>query len=546
MKKIISVVVAVCVSLAISAATVLASDNMSAKYDLSSNSIFVSGSFSVASNDRLASIAVFKYGDTIGNSKHPLLFYTTFTDKNGGIELSVPLPSSMTSGKYTVRIANVNGYHDKDFLFARQSDIKSVMLLLNDASSYEQAEDIITANYAKLALDPQAAAPYVSDLAKAYIDICSDITYTDEKIFYSDFMQCFAASQIKQGDDVREVLNNYKLYIGSEADQINTYPESVQTLLLEYVADSNFSDGLLSAQLPKLRVLAFFKSSRTSSMAKFNILGTDESGTEYINNFDVLNPDCTYYSKIRNVNLVYEKIYAQKDSITSFESLKTAFENASRNVYDDENKKVPVSGGGSSGGSAPSVTYVPDTTAKPQEPSSVFFDINNHWAKAQIELLASMGVISGYPDGSFKPLNNVTRAEFTKMITVFAGIENIDASVNFADVKESDWCYEYILKAFSGGLVNGISETEFKPESQISRQDVCVIISRYLGDKLSSSSELSYTDADEVSDYAANAVASLSAVGILTGYEDGSFKPQSPITRAETAVILSRVSDFIK
>ena len=548
MKKTVSVVLAACMSVSSAVTAVLAADNLSAKYDLAQNSLSVSGSFGSANTDLLTTVSVFEFGSSITDGALPELFHTVFTDDDGDIDLSIELPSSVPSGKYTVRIANEQGSYDKDFLFARESDTKEVMLLLNNAVTSQDAKDIITSNYGKLGLDPLVVSPYVSELAKAYIDICSDIDYTDEKKFYPDFMQCLAAAEIKCGQAAQSVLNNYKLYIGSEVDKIGTYPEAVRTLLLQYVTESAYNGGLLSSQLPKLRVLAFFKSSSTSGAAKLNILGTDASGTTYIDNFALLNPDCTYYNKVNNVNLVYENIFSKRTSITSFDTLKKEFETASKNVYDAENKKETTSTKGGSTGSVPTANFTPGTQLEPEpeQPNDLFADISGHWAKAQIELLADTGVISGYPDGSFKPSNNVTRAEFAKMITAFAGGEASGAVMNFADVAESDWYYEYILKAFCGGLVNGISDTEFMPNRQISRQDVCVIISRYLGERLPASAALTFADAADVADYAAAAVASLSSAGILTGYENGSFKPQSSITRAETAVILSRIADYIK
>lgn len=546
MKKTVFIVLVACMSVLSALTAALAADNLSAKYDLAQNSLSVSGSFGSANADLLTTVTVFKADSSIGDSELPELFQTVFTDDDGDIDLSVELPSSMLSDKYTVRVANEHGSNDIDFLFAKASDIKAVMLLLNDAVTLQDAEDIISSNYAKLALDSVAVAPYVSELAKAYIDICSDTNYTDERKFYPDFMQCLAAAEIKCGEDAQEVLSNYKLYIGSEVDKIKTYPEAVRTLLLQYVTGSAYNGGLLSSQLPKLRVLAFFKSSATSGAAKLNILGKDSSGKTYIDNFALLKPDCTYYNKVNNVNLVYEKIFSKRDSITSFDILKKEFEIASKNVYDAENKKETTSTKGGSTGSVPTANFTPGTQLETEQSNALFTDISGHWAKTQIELLADRGVISGYPDGSFKPSNNVTRAEFAKMITAFADSEASDGVMNFADVAESEWYYEYIYRAFCGGLVNGISETEFMPNRHISRQDVCVIISRYLGERLPVTSNLIFADSADVADYAADAVASLSSAGILNGYEDGSFKPQSSITRAETAVILSRIADYIK
>lgn len=544
MKKTISFVLTACVSLSFVPGSVRAAQNLTAKYDLSKSSLAVSSSYGEANADLLTTVSVFPWGNSMNDSVPPAIFKTVFTDDEGDIDVLLKIPSSFESNKYTVRVANETGSYDEDFLYAKSSDIRAAMILLNGASTASEAKSIITSNYAKLALDPVKAAPCVAELAKAYIDICGDTEYTDETEFYSDFMQCLAAAEITCCNDAQLVLNNYKIYIGAEVDKIKTYPQSVRSLLLQYASESDYSDGFLSEQLPKLRVLAFFKSAQTSGAAKLSILGTDASGNEYIDNFDILNPDLTYYSLVGNVNLVYDKVFAQRGSITSFDALKKAFESASQSVYDEENKKNPPKGGAS--GSVPTASFTTGTQITPDTGASLFSDISGHWAQSQIELLAKSGVISGYPDLTFKPANYVTRAEFAKMITSFAGISAQDAGMNFADVDESDWFYQYILKAYSGGLVNGISETEFMPNRQISRQDVCVIIARYLEDQLSGLQASSFSDSALVAQYAKEAVDKLSAAGILTGYEDGSFRPQNPITRAETAVILTRVAECLR
>ena len=547
MKKTICFLVIVCMVSQFYLMSVCASSNISAKYDSSKTALALSGNFGDGSSDLLTTISVFKAGASLNDGTTPGIFETVFTDDEGKIDVSIKIPSSFESEKYTVRIANEKGSYDKDFLYAKSSDIYDVMLLMNDADTPSDAAGIITSNYTELALDSEVTAPYVTELSKAYIELCSDTDYTDETVFYFDFMQCLAAAEIKKGDDVQTVLNNYKIYIGSEVDQINTYPESVRSLIKQYVSDAKYSDGLLSEQLPLLRVLAFFKSSATWGAAKLNVLGIDAEGNEYIDNFDILSPDHTYYSKVTNINLVYEKLFEKKSSITTFDKLKEAFETAAQNVYDEQNKEDSYKGGSStSSGSVPTASFVPGTQIQPEQSTSSLSDINGHWAQTQIELLATSGVISGYPDGTFGPARNVTRAEFAKMIIAFSGLSLEEGNDTFSDVDSTDWFLPYVLTAYNNGLVKGVSQTEFSPAGQITRQDVCVIICRYLDDRIPLSENLEFSDASQVAPYAEQAIAALSDAGIITGYADASFRPQNPITRAEVAVMLSRVTDYLK
>lgn len=548
MKKLISCFVILChiVTVCTTGFAAVAQSPVVAKYDSQNTALAVSADFGASYADLLTTLTVFKAGQVISDSSLPLLFQSVFANDDGEINLSLSIPSSFASDKYTVRVANEKGTYDADFLYAKNSDIRAVMLLLNDAETTGEISAIVTSNYTKLALDPIATAPFITELADAYLTICSSTDYTDEKVFYSDFMQCLAAAEITYGTDVSTVLNNYKVYIGSAVDEIRTYPSSVQTLLTDYIGSCAYADGLLSNQIPKLRTLAFFKSSSTWGEAKLNILGQNASGTKYIDNFDVLSPDLTYYNQVGNVNLVYEGIFSQRIVISTFDGLKTAFETAAKSVYDSENSGGST--GGSLGGSPsiPTASVAPGSVPQTGTQSSRFTDTNGHWAQSQIEELANKNVISGYPDGTFAPDKNVTRAEFAKMIMSYAGLGGQADSMNFTDVNISDWFYAYISGAVSNGLINGISDSQFAPNTPITRQDACVIIYRYLGNKISLAQIAAFADFDLVSDYAADAVSALSQNGILTGYEDNTFKPQNSITRAETAVILSRVTEFLK
>lgn len=548
MKKLILLLVAVSLffNLHVINVSAASANPVVAKYDSANTALFVNADFGTENADLLTTMTLFRAGEMLGDSSLPMLFQSAFTNDKGIIDVSISIPSYFSSDKYTVRVSNSVGTYDADFLYAKNSDIRDVMLLLNDAETETEISGIITSNYQNLALDPVVVAPYVSELSKAYKAICSQTDYTNETVFYSDFMQCLAASEIACGNDTESVLNNYKLYIGSSIDEMRTYPSSVKSLLISFIGDSSYSDGLLSGQIPMHRVLAFFKSSSTWGEAKLNILGTDSSGTKYIDNFDVLSPSLTHYSQVKNINLVYEKIFSQRASITSFDNLKSVFESSAKEVYEDEIKKPVQNNNSSSGGSSvPSASIKPGTSPEIFAPASKFTDTNGHWAQNQIEELADKNVISGYPDGSFGPNKNVTRAEFAKMIISFAGLSGQSDSMSFDDVNSSDWFYSSVSSAVYHGLINGISELQFAPNTEITRQDACVIIYRYLGEKISSEQIASFIDFAFVSDYASDAVSALSENGILSGYEDKSFKPQNPITRAETAVILSRVTAFL-
>ena len=162
----------------------------------------------------------------------------------------------------------------------------------------------------------------------------------------------------------------------------------------------------------------------------------------------------------------------------------------------------------------------------------------DHWAVDYIKQMKDMGVVSGKTATSFEPDATITRAEFVKMIAVTFGLETGATESAFEDCGADDWYTPYVVAAAEAGYVNGISATAFGANDAISRQDICTILARILG-LTEDEFEASFTDIDDIADYALVAVKTLAAAGILNGYEDGTFAPTKSATRAEVCKILS-------
>ncbi len=193
------------------------------------------------------------------------------------------------------------------------------------------------------------------------------------------------------------------------------------------------------------------------------------------------------------------------------------------------NVSTSTSSGGGGVGAPPSVSV-------PVVPTGTYSDVpNDFWAKDAIEILSQKGIISGY-DGSFRPDDTLSRCEMAKIISVAANLNG--GRADFADVSENDWFYEYVAAAMQAGLINGY-DGKFNPYTSITRQDVAVILYRLFGHKLELANDMNFKDSTLVADYAREAISSLSKAGIINGYEDGSFKPQNSITRAEIAKLMS-------
>ena len=170
-----------------------------------------------------------------------------------------------------------------------------------------------------------------------------------------------------------------------------------------------------------------------------------------------------------------------------------------------------------------------------------FHDINSHWAKDTIKSFISKGYINGYQDGSFKPNNDITRAEFVKIVNrVFGFTEK--GTVTFNDVKSSDWFYNDIAIAQKAGYINGKTSTTFAPNDKITRQEVAVILTNIMNNKDTVYDRINtFTDGYKTSSWAKSSVEGAIEAGYLRGNDKGLLNPTGNITRAEAVTMLSRV-----
>lgn len=166
-------------------------------------------------------------------------------------------------------------------------------------------------------------------------------------------------------------------------------------------------------------------------------------------------------------------------------------------------------------------------------------DYDGHWAEKAIAALAEQGIVSGDETGNFNPDKQITRAETVKLVNKVFRLEQKSES-GFPDVSESDWYYEEFLIAKGAGYLQGDSLGNANPEQNITRQEVCVMLAKAAG-MSSEGEQKAFTDAEAIAPWAADAVNALVKAGMLNGYEDGSFRPEAPITRAEAASVLYRI-----
>src|SRR5665648_37955 len=165
-------------------------------------------------------------------------------------------------------------------------------------------------------------------------------------------------------------------------------------------------------------------------------------------------------------------------------------------------------------------------------------DISGHWAQTTIQSWVDNGLIKGYPDGTFKPDNNITRAEFITLVNRAFEYTNT-APISFTDVNQNAWYASAIGVAVEAGYISGYPDGTMKPENPISRVEAATIIMKINKLEANLSAANTFTDAASLT-WSKGAVGAVFAAGLMIGYPDGSFGPQKLIKRGEATVALDR------
>lgn len=184
------------------------------------------------------------------------------------------------------------------------------------------------------------------------------------------------------------------------------------------------------------------------------------------------------------------------------------------------------------------------------ETSNSFSDITGHWAKGNIELLASKFIVEGTAADIFEPDRNITRAEFAALVTRSLGLTATATSATyFTDVKGDAWYTGVVGAAKAAGLVDGYEDGSFKPNAQITREELAAMVVRALKfagqDTTVSATEQAsllskFTDADQIV-WAQNEIAAAVKAGIVDGMTDTTIAPNENATRAQSATMLKRL-----
>lgn len=185
-----------------------------------------------------------------------------------------------------------------------------------------------------------------------------------------------------------------------------------------------------------------------------------------------------------------------------------------------------------------------------KNPVPNFTDINGHWAKEHILFAVSRGLFSGTSKTTFSPNTTLTRGMFVTALGRLAGIDPADyQNRKFTDVKANAYYAPYVNWAASKGIVGGTTSTTFAPDSNITREQMAVIMKNY-ADKMGYSipktlEAVTFADNAQISSWAKDAVKAMQQAGVLSGKENNRFDPQGNATRAEAATVLHRFVEIV-
>ncbi len=186
-------------------------------------------------------------------------------------------------------------------------------------------------------------------------------------------------------------------------------------------------------------------------------------------------------------------------------------------------------------------SYITDTKAP-----HMFTDMEDAlWAAPSVESLTSFGIVSGFEDGTFRPDNNITKAEFVKIVVSAFGLYNPDAAVTLTDNNPDDWYYIYVSSAMEKGVASADETGMFNAEENITREEMFDISKKAIDfteiSLIDSATPLSFSDEADIHPNYKDAITYMVSGGIVTGNPDGTLLPKANSTRAEACVMIMRM-----
>lgn len=450
---------------------------------------------------------------------------TEVSDSNGNYKFNFSLTDN---GLYPViRNNGTKGSGTIEYIgYTNSTDFSNA---INDLSGKTGNDivDYINANKDKLAMYQDI---FSLDASKVITLVESSINADSS---FSDLVKVYVAASYENGEDVK--LNDY----------INDILASNDALLKFY---KDYNEAAYSARLKSVSSFGnidnFYAKLREAVILE-NVKNNDGVAgvAEMLNN----------YARIIGISVnvtegMADKVVGKAWSLTELA--------ATLNTLPSET--VGGGAGGSSSSSGGSSGWKPSAGGNTamvggieasENDTDVFTDLAAYnWAKDSITALFNKGVVKGKGEGTFAPADYVAREELISMLVREIQLKTAGSKPPFEDVAEDAWYFSAVKTAYNSNISKGYSEQCFGIGDKITREDMAVMIYNALTvcaiNIPETQSPADFADKDNISGYAQEAVQALQTRGIISGYEDNTFRPKNNATRAETAVILARILPY--
>jgi len=431
-------------------------------------------------------------------------------------------------------------------------DVEKIGKILANDESYILEYSALPKNDMILA---DVAAEKISSLAQYIADTIPEEGYTKDT-FASVFNKSAAAFLLINEEDIAKkykILENtkYKGILGSEEFTNKSYYKELKEAKADVfeLLSVNAVDDIIENAIMYLANNA----ESPEDLMEIVELESDAIGVELDDDYD----------KVKNYADILQDMYFNMmvtfdnydDIVSAFNSAKaTALTKVAEKQNQTVSNNTSSNKGSSSSGRVIKITK-PQVTEDKEDKEEVvitpskkapFTDIDDlSYGIDAINRLYQDGVISGDGDGLFRPYDTVKREEFTKMLSSAFDIIS-DTEIAFSDVNKDMWYYAYIKNLYGAGIIKGTSENTFGIGENLTRQDLAVMLYRFLNEESKANKEVKFNDDNAISDYAKEAVYALNHIGIVNGYNDNTFNPLKLATRQETAQLIWKVKNYIE
>lgn len=476
-------------------------------------------------------------------------------DDSGNFDKSFYIPYSANSGHYIAKAAEESCVKavTAEFVYIDSATCETFISELKEKTLTELAACLNSQENADILVGLGA------DLT-AYYALSSDKAQLAAKIVYQQRNQLSVSSfpdimntaialaklnQAKNGAEAVEVLTAFNKYLELSVDGVSFEKISDNSLtawLGEKLYGNNFDSG--EKLLARYRQLnAFYVFNNESYVNYADVLKKYAQVLELENNSVYLSYGKLSAAEKETVN---RKVKLTDKAYDDVNLLMNDFKSAINSL---SSTSGGAGGGGSSGGGGSvssivtSGTGAVDIGIQPNAYKTAFNDLADAaWAEKAISYLAEKGVVSGMGDGSFMPNSSVTREQFAVMTVRAFGLEPTGETSEFTDVEQERWSREYINTLKSNGLISGYDDGSFMPEKNISREEMFVILHRIVNynrlDIPMVRDDASFADWDSISLYARDSVLAMYKSGLANGNENGMFEPAGVATRAMAAKVI--------